>query len=339
MKKASKALKKNLTDFWEEFFEPRPTFDLVDWLEDNIYLPREVSPVKEGKLDLSYSPHVRWMLKDYLDDDIEFVVAMLASQTGKTLYIMLCKILQVKFDPAPAMAVYPNASLCSRLIEKRLKPLIEANECLKSELRDCRDPITNTRILFNRMDSYFAGAGSPTNISSDTIKYMDIDECAKIRSYNVDEKDAVGNAIVRTKLLERKGRKVNITSTPNIAGDEISTRYKNAESHRKWMIKCPSTKKWFVPEWACIKWEGDTKKEWVESVHITSPFDEKVKIKTPQKNELLREGKPTERPLGALSVGWHVPSWCSQFVSLEYVAEQWWDAQGDILKNSNIQKQ
>ena len=330
MNRLSPGIKEKITHVWQAYWANRPEFDKVDWLEKNVYLDRNVSPVKEGFLDLRFSPQIRAMLNDYLDPDIEFIVGMMGSQTGKSLYILLCKILQVVFEPAPAMMVYPNTTLATRVLEKRIDPMIKANQFLMDELRPCRDPITKTKVLFNRMDIYLVGAGSPTQISSDTIQYLDLDETAKMRSTNTAEKDVVGNAIARTKLLAGKGRKINIMSTPNITGDAICVEFENCDAVRNWEIQDPETGEWFSPEWENIKFSGETKDEWVKSIHIQCPSGYKITDK--EKNKFLRNGRPTPRPEGIKRVAWRIPSWCSQFVRLEELAEGWFNAQGDIEK-------
>ena len=325
---------KKLNEAWENYGAEKPKIDKIDWLQKNIYLDRNVSPLKEGYLDLSHSRHVEEMIKDYLDRDVEFMVGMMASQTGKSLYLLLTIVLQVKFDPAPAMSVYPNSTLATRVLEKRIDPLIKCNPELLDELRQCRDPITKSKILFKQMDLYLVGAGSPTQISSDTIKYLNLDETAKMRSTNTAEKDVIGNAIVRTKLLANRGRKVNIMSTPNIKGDVITKEFETCDFVRNWQIQDPETGEWFAPEWENIRWEGETKKEWEDSVHILCPSG--YKIFDNEKAKFLREGRATPRPNKIKRIAWRVPSWCSQFVTLKELVGQWFDAQGDIEKIQNF---
>lgn len=323
-----------IVEHMKRLFAPRPTLDKLQWLKDHVYLDDTVSPPDPGPLNMSRTPWIEEMLRDYLDEHVEFMVLMMGSQTGKTLYILLCKCLQVHFAPAPALMVYPNTKLAERLVDRRLRPLIHCNPWLKEHVLPGKDSISKTCVRFDRMTLYLVGAASPTNISSDTIKYLDLDEIGKMKSLSRDEKDVLGNAIVRTKLLAGRGRKINIASTPNTKGGVIDTRYDKCISKRTWELKDPKTGEWFAATFDRMVFRGETRADWIANARLQTPSG--ALWNTDEVREAILAGRPTPRARDATEIGWWVPSWLSPYVSLEDVARRWWDAQGDVEEMKNV---
>ena len=58
--------------------------DAATWLEDNIYLPREVSPNAPGQLNLTAQPWMREILESVTDPRTKEINLVMGAQTGKT---------------------------------------------------------------------------------------------------------------------------------------------------------------------------------------------------------------------------------------------------------------
>ena len=102
--------------------------EAAEWLENNIYLPREVSPNSPGQLNLTAQPWMREILESVADPRTKEVNLVMGAQTGKTTILLLSWMLLSKFYPNPCLIGLSTDPLADRLVKRRLLPLIKANK-------------------------------------------------------------------------------------------------------------------------------------------------------------------------------------------------------------------
>ena len=97
------------------------------WLEQHVYLSREVSPNAPGNLSLTGQPWAREILRTIASPYTREVELVMGAQTGKTTILLLAWLLFARFHPQPCLIGLSTDPLADRLAKRRLIPLIQAN--------------------------------------------------------------------------------------------------------------------------------------------------------------------------------------------------------------------
>jgi len=222
---------------WEEF---TPT-DV--WVENNIYLNSDVSPIT-GYMQLKYTPHLREMMNDFDKSHIWKFTAMFSSQCGKTtaMFGLIAKALDT--DPTNMQLSIPADNGVPDYIIGKFDPFFRGIKSLQrkfeqfKETEKKRSVTTRKRVAGGTL--FITGTGEKERRSR-TVKYLFLDEVSLFPVGSVTE------LIGRTKAYEKFFRKVFLVSTLKEENDEIAKAYKDSKCKKEWEIQCPHCKEFFYP--------------------------------------------------------------------------------------------
>lgn len=221
---------------------------VVEWLEKNVVIPREMSPRTPGPFSTRSRPIMRPILECWHPGSgVRRCVVTAGTQMLKTTGLALGAVYRIKFSPMPMMLVGPSEHWAQReLSERRLHPLINQNEILRWE-----KPMNGD--LFKKLSMEMAGgpitvvgANSPTALAGSTQGIVAIDEASKIE--HQDREDApeahpIKNALERTK--DFTGIDFHyLSSTPN-SPHHLFWEMHEAGDQTHFFVPCPHCGEWF----------------------------------------------------------------------------------------------
>jgi phage terminase large subunit GpA-like protein len=133
---------------------PPPRYKISEFAAAEAYLPAEGNS-EPGRYRLDRMPWQREALDDPLDPTIQETVWMWASQTGKTLCIILVIAYFIKQIPCKILVVYPKLADALDWLRDKMLPTIKEIPCMEGLMKDPREKDSESRAL-NRK---FPGGG------------------------------------------------------------------------------------------------------------------------------------------------------------------------------------
>lgn len=174
------------------------------------------------------------------DPEVEEVVLIMASQTGKTEIFNNAVGYYIHQDPSPMMMVQPTKEMAEAWSKDRLVPMVRDTRVLSDLLnvdskRDGENTILHKRFPGGNLT--ISGANSPSSLASRPKRIMILDEVDRYPKSAKKEGRPSKLAIKRTTTFWN--RKILKSSSPTIRGEsEIEDDYEISDKRRYW-IKCP----------------------------------------------------------------------------------------------------
>lgn len=196
--------------------DPEPS----DWAEAEITIPKKMSPTAPGRVSFATRPFTRPILNCWHPESgVRRCDVAGAVQLLKSTVIALGTTYRCIYEPVPIMIVGGMSEKMAKreISEKRLHPLIEANECLRRLKPSDPDKfrLLEMSLAFNEI--LVAAAGSSTNLAGSTQGIVVIDEAAKIESHSSkDAPEAHPIKLAEERTSEFLGQEfIYKSSTPN----------------------------------------------------------------------------------------------------------------------------
>jgi len=223
---------------WQPIWKLPDQISIPDWVEKNIKLSEKMS-AEPGSLRIDRTPYIRGPLEALGDLFIEEIVLVWGRQLGKSTgvqYAFASYI--VAQDPGPATFLLPTRDKAKEISETKLDPIFRACPEVMKRMPENPDDYTKLRMNFQTMIFAMAWAGSDTQTTTRSNRYLFIDEADEI-------KKVVGeNAIDPIKGIEQttttfSNRKKVKTSTPTTPEGNIWQALKKCEYVFEFWIPCP----------------------------------------------------------------------------------------------------
>ena len=186
--------------------------EAAEWLENNIYLPREVSPNSPGQLNLTAQPWMREILESVADPRTKEVNLVMGAQTGKTTILLLSWMLLSKFYPNPCLIGLSTDPLADRLVKRRLLPLIKANKWWAEQLPP-ENRGQESMVLFPAMTTFYTGARTADKLASMPASILLLDEVSKWQKGSIRE--AHPYLLVKERVKSFSNHLIISSSTPS----------------------------------------------------------------------------------------------------------------------------
>jgi phage terminase large subunit GpA-like protein len=205
------------------------------------------------------------------------VVAVLASQTGKTDNLLNVIGHRVDDDPVPILYLGPTRNNVERVIEPRLTALFRSASSLWEKLAKGKKS-TKTHKNIGGVSIRLGWSGSTTELAAQPAGLVLVDERDRMESNVSGEGDPVTLAAARHSTYS-DGRTV-VTSSPTIGNvdeeksdtglshwqtsdaDDIESpiwKLWQEGTRYEWAWPCPECHEYFIPRFSCLWWpEGST---------------------------------------------------------------------------------
>jgi phage terminase large subunit GpA-like protein len=231
-----------------------PLLKLSDWADSYRFLSSEAS-AEPGKFVVARAPYQREIMDAITDNEVEEVILIMASQTGKTEIFNNAVGYYIHQDPSPIMMVQPTKEMAEAWSKDRLVPMLRDTPALGALIRvDSKRDGENT-ILHKRFQGgniTIAGANSPASLASRPKRIMILDEVDRYPKSAKREGRPSELAIARTTTFFN--RKILKSSSPTIKGEsEIEDDYENSDKRKYW-VQCPHCGELQKMVWEQLKW-------------------------------------------------------------------------------------
>jgi len=269
---------------WAAGLLPDDPVRICDWIEENIILDGAETNAP-GPYRFRRAPYMREVLKALSPESpVQRVVGMKGGQLGWTIggaaYIgfLICQA------PRTVLFVSPTVDLAKRASRRKVGPIIERTEALRTRVRDAISRRSGNTTLMKEFPGgalIFAGANSGAGLRQTSAAVAILDEVDIYPGSLPGEGDPVVLAERATKTFPR--RKHFYVSTPTIAGrSRIAELYDQSDQSR-YYVPCPACGElqllWFTdPKTGRrgLKWKGELPKlrVWYECEKCAAKIDE-----------------------------------------------------------------
>lgn len=326
-------LKETLSKLFEAV-KPQPRITPYAWADLYRYINK--GRIK-GKWHSNVSPYLLGLAEDFIDDDVETIVAMFSVQLGKSAFLESVIGYLIHQSPCPIYMVLPDEKSIDDFKQDKLEDMFESSKIFyESGLIKRTTPgssDTNSRkIRYRNGYIAFASSNSMSSLAGRSVKILLLDEIDRFK-LSKNEGDVVLLAKNRTSSFAGAGRKIVLTSTP--AGDTEFSRINKAYlsgDQRKYFIKCPHCSHEQTLLWSNIEWE----KEKTPDGKYTHDADTAYyrcdaggcRIENSQKHKFLNSGRwvATAKPRDKSIHSYHLNILYSPFVSFADVVREYLDS-------------
>lgn len=161
------------------------------------------------------APYLVFIMDTWGREHVRKVIVCAGSQLGKTEGAYNCYGYGVVYDPGPALIVMPSEKAAGRVAEDRIIPMVDDCAPLRALKSKNPDDTGKTRIKYrNGTFTYLAWSNSPALLASTPIKYLVLDEV------DLYAPDAKNQAEARTRTFKHE-KKIYEVSTPSFEDGTI----------------------------------------------------------------------------------------------------------------------
>ncbi|MEO5335063.1 MAG: phage terminase large subunit family protein [Magnetococcus sp. YQC-5] len=257
--------------------KPTPRITVSEWADQNRWLST-VSSKEPGRWRTDRTPYLREIM-DCLSESspVQTVVAMMASQLGKTEVGLNWIGSIMDLTPGPILMVQPTLGTAEKYSKQRLDPMIAESPTLKNLVSDARSRDSGNTMLMKEFRGgllCITGANSSSALASMPIRFVFLDEVDRFTGDVGGEGDPVGLALRRTNNFG-SSKKILLTSTPTIKGfSRIEKAFLESDQRYYW-VPCPHCKQEQVLVWSQIKWpDNQTSLAYYICIHCESEIQE-----------------------------------------------------------------
>lgn len=236
---------------------PPPRLRVSEWANANRVLSKRAS-AEPGRFRWERAPYQREWLDAVLEDGVEEVVLMTASQVGKTEVINNVLGYYIAQDPSPILIVLPTVDLAEAWSKDRLAPMLEDTPALAEKVSDAKSRDSDNTILhklFAGGSITGVGANAPSALAMRPVRVVLCDEVDRFPASAGTEGDPISLAFRRTDTFWN--RKKLLTSTPTVRGVSRIEQAFEESDQRRFHVPCPRCAHMQVLRWDRVMFEKD----------------------------------------------------------------------------------
>jgi phage terminase large subunit GpA-like protein len=219
-------------------WEPKRRLSVSEWADQNRVLTTE-SSAEAGPWRTSRAEYQREIM-----NSIEFweeVVIMASAQVGKTEFLLNVTGSYIDQEPCPIMHVLPNEDLIQAYSKKRLTPMINNSDVLRSKIGVAKSRDSGNTIEEKSFPGGYVtivGANAPSGLSSRPVQIVLCDEVDRFPVSAGKEGDPISLATARTKTFRHKRRHLFVSTPVDKETSRINQLYEDS-TMEQWCLPCP----------------------------------------------------------------------------------------------------
>jgi len=308
---------------WLGALAPPPKVAPSTFAESQIILPGSANAIP-GPLRLT--SYQRELVDAIADEDVEIIVLMLSSQTGKSTVVDAVMSYCIGAEPGPMLHVSPTGSRSADFVRDRFDPLIAASPTLRALVGTGQasrkgnaggsDSLSSKSFPGGQLN--FASSFKPDELAARPIRFLFLDEIDRFAVTAGVEGDPIALAIKRTKTFEGKGRKIVIVSTPTSRmGSRINQWFLRGDQ-RRFVVTCPDCGASGPISFDSLKWEQGKP----PTAHLIC--EECGVVQTEEtRRAMIEAGRWEATATGEAGIrSYHLNELASKFSTLDSVAQQ-----------------
>lgn len=174
-------------------------------------------------------------------EEWEEVVIMASAQVGKTEFLLNVTGSYIDQEPCPILHVLPNDTLIQAYSKKRLSPMLNSTEALRSKIEAAKSRGSGSTIEEKSFPGGYvaiAGANVPDDLKSRPIQVVLCDEVDSFPISSGNEGDPIALATARTKTYRHKRRHLFVSTPVDKETSRIYQLYQDS-TMEQWCLPCP----------------------------------------------------------------------------------------------------
>ena len=259
---SSEAVKKAF-DKADELWAPPPDLPPSKWMERELTIPTEESAIP-GAYTFTRHRFLVEIVDSFIDDDIEIVAVQKPAQVGWTLVFTASVSYFVRCDPSRVLVAMPTENEAEIWSKDRLQPVISASPALNGLIKPAKSRDGTNSVLHKRFPGgaiKAVGANSPTGLASWPAKRIMLDETDRYPASAGDEGDPISLVRKRAQTYLKRGGKLVMGSTPDIAGLSLIEGMVDRGDKRRWLVPCHACGHEQTLEFESLTWDKTTSGE------------------------------------------------------------------------------
>lgn len=219
-------------------WEPKRRLSVSEWADTNRVLTTE-SSAEAGPWRTSRAEYQREIMDSI--EHWEEVAIMASAQVGKTEFLLNVTGSYIDQEPCPIMHVLPNEDLIQAYSKKRLTPMINNSEVLRSKIGTAKSRDSSNTIEEKSFPGGYVtivGANAPSGLSSRPVQIVLCDEVDRFPVSAGKEGDPISLATARTKTYRHKRRHLFVSTPVDKDTSRIYQLYKDS-TMEQWCLPCP----------------------------------------------------------------------------------------------------
>jgi phage terminase large subunit GpA-like protein len=234
---------------------PPEDITVSQWASKYRILPK--SSAIPGRWNNRLVPYAVGVMDAFNSPWVEKITIMASVQSAKTESVYNMLGYAVCQDPAPAVIVMPTLNTMKR-VNRRIRKMMLVSEELSSHLTSNPDDLQLHQIILDRMEIYFATAGSDADLQNVEARYVICDETDEYPQ-NTEQGDLVEKAIDRSTTYWN--RKIVLLSRPTMLEGYINKSYEKSDKRKYW-VPCPFCKQFQTLSFWQIVHQGEELGQW-----------------------------------------------------------------------------
>jgi phage terminase large subunit GpA-like protein len=292
---------------WARYFAPPADLTVEQWAEDRLVLPREMS-AEPGPIRLDRTPYLRQIFADLADPKIEEIDLMFATQLGKSTALLALLGYVVDHEPAPMMLVLPTLDVAKKFSKQRIAPLIAANDCLRTKIREARSRDSDNTTLVKGFAGgmlVITGANSPAGLASMPAKIVLMDEVDDYPDDAGGQGEPTRIVTARQDTFARRKR-VKSSSPKRPKGRSMIEADFERGTRCRYYVPCPHCEHRQTLRWQQIQWRKDPEPQPDSAAYVCEACG--ALIEEHHKTAMLAAGEWRADNPGAANRSYHLNS-------------------------------
>lgn len=241
---------------------PPEEISIPDWVEKNVELTKHSSS-EPGLLRISRTPYTRGVLLALGNHSIQHVLLCWGRQLGKTEGVQipfLCYV--IAKDPGPTTFFLPTQDKCTNVEAQKLEPMLAACKAVKEQKTTNDDDYTILQKKFREMILSMAWAGSASQATTRSTRYLLRDEIDEFKSEVGPDATNPLKAIQET-TTAFPDRKILDTATTTVKHGNIWRGLRSCKYVFEFWLSCPHCGAKQILSWGTkessggVKWDGE----------------------------------------------------------------------------------
>jgi phage terminase large subunit GpA-like protein len=332
-----------LVECIKDAYRARPSSNVWQWAEKNVYLDAKSSPSFPGYYDSSLTPYARFIQEFATDNNYREFIMMKSSQLGLTEGVLNIIRYLVANKPTNIIYAIDSKEEAKKISKTRLQPSLERCPETAVALTPNEDDFGNLTMYLRGMTLYMVGAYSAGALSNKSVGLAILDELDKHPPSPQGEADTID--LARSRLKTVNDGKLIALSTPKTEQNITYREYKTGTQH-KYFVGCPHCEHRQELVWHRVKFDHckDLTGEYDESRVEKEAYYECEKCHEPihekHKRKMILEGdwrQTNEKPTpGKISA--HISDLYSLFEQASWgkLAVEWLRSQQSLVKLQNF---
>lgn len=310
--------------------KPPEALTLSQWSDKYAYVPPEAGAFP-GKFYTSSAEYQRGIQDAITDGEIETVVLMMPSQSGKTQIQLNAVGYFSHHEPSPILFVQASEGEAEKFSKNRVSKMIRSTPVLRKifpspRARDSGNTLLNKE--FSGGVLILAGANAPAGLASMPIRILMPDEVDRYPESAGTEGDPVDLAMRRTTTFHN--RKHILASTPGVKDLSRIEKAYNESDRRKYFVPCPHCGTMQPLIWNRLQFKLEENSGRLLEVFYVC--EEGCEIQERSKHEMIRKGewRATAESHDGKTAGFHLNALYPPWLRWPDIVTEWLSAKQSL---------